>query len=308
MTRGLTLEFDHLHNIVNIVDDALVAIRILDREVYEKSDSTTYLQLRASHPTGGVVRALVAPRNNAAHHMEIIEPDLHRAVGPVDDRYIIFPRWKLRSELPSEMFQYPDGKKRGQPRVAYISSYDNHAAGRLVLDTLLDAFAFFDRCDPSIADRDSDGRLVGFPLTPLPVAEYHRLSPEWPDHEVVHAKIRATAAAEAPAGMHREILGWIRTDTGPVFCGYTVTSGRRTAFTEQMDQMMRDVASGYRYEAVLEGATVEVQLRGGVLFMNPRLLTDHPREVKGSSAEPWTGWWELCVRDAYYYCQQRQAP
>jgi hypothetical protein len=80
---------------------------------------------------------------------------LARAIGPLENgMFIIFPRWKQRSSLPRKTFQYPNGLRKGTDRRDYIKACDAAAAGRLALDTLTDTFAFFDACDPRIADRD----------------------------------------------------------------------------------------------------------------------------------------------------------
>lgn len=193
LAPGSAVDIEHIDEVINAVDNALVAIRTLDLEVFEKSDPTAYRALRSTDPQGGVVRALTGPRNSAVHHPQVIDPDLDRVVGPIDDVFIIFPKWKHRSELPTETFQYATGPKKGQPIAAYIAAFDTFAAGRRVLDTLMDAFSFFDRCDPAIADRDDDGNLRGFLLPPLPIGEYLRLGPDWPDHAVVDHNIRTTA-------------------------------------------------------------------------------------------------------------------
>ncbi|MCA1693542.1 MAG: hypothetical protein LC749_01760, partial [Actinobacteria bacterium] len=84
-----------------------------------------------------------------------------------------------------------------------------------MLDTLLDAFAFFDWCDPTVADRDAEDHLVGFPLPPLPFAgTYFCLSPDWPDHVTVERNLRLKLASELPGGTHREITGGLETEAG----------------------------------------------------------------------------------------------
>lgn len=309
LAPGATLAMDQIDPVINALDDALVTIRTLDLEVFKASDPQAYSAVCNSLSTGNVVRALTAPRNNAVHSADVVDPDLPRAIGPLEhDRFIIFPRWKSRSEMPAEMFQYSQGKKKGQDQTAYVASYDAGAAGRLVLDTLLDAFAFFDRCDPDIANRDAEGHLVGFPLPPLPVAGYLRLSPEWPDHEAVHRRIRDTTRTVQPAGVGREITGRLDTDDGPVFCGYTtVDSGHRWSFTEDTGQVLRDVRHGYPYAVATDGSAVCIEIRGCDLMAGTTKLieVDLPNWTADAFL-PWTSWWELCSNDASYYRQQRQ--
>lgn len=307
LCRDHGLELDHIDRVVNALESALVVIRTLDLEVFQESNPNAYEAMRKTDPQGRVVRALRAPRNNAVHHADIIDPDLKRAVGPIDGRFIIFPRWKDRSELPVEMFQYNDKKRKGQLRADYVGTYDGSAAGRLVLDTLMDAFAFFDRCDPSVADRDADGKLLGFPLAPLPIGEYHRLSPEWPDQEVVDKNIRAKAATTKPGGNSRQIIGWLKTDTGTVYCGHTTIDSRTASFTEAAEQVLIDIELGYIYETVVADVTSSVAVQGDELLSGSLPLDAQLPQLTGKDAEPWTGWWELCASDASYYRSQRRA-
>ena len=267
---GPTLEVDHIDSVLNALDDAIVVIRTLDLEVLEASDPHGYTAIRKTSLKGTVVRALTAPRNNAIHHAEVIDPDLARAIGPLENgRCIIFPKWKPRSALPRAMFQYAQGKKKGQDRLNHMASYDAAAAGRLVLDTIMDAFSFFDTCDSRLADRDDEGNLIGFPLAPLPVPGYMRLAPDWPDQETVDLYIRDRVRTEVPAGTGREITGRLSTPAGTVYCGYTsVDASRRHSFTEGDEQVRREIELGYPYVAVagsrrLPVAVVDDELHAG---------------------------------------------
>ena len=302
------LEMDHIDPVVNALDEALVAIRTIDLEVLEASNRNEYLAMRGASAKGVVVRALTAPRNSAVHRAEVIDPDLARAIGPLEGgHFIIYPRWKPRSALPPAMFQYSIGKKKGQDHVDYTTSYDSAAAGRLVLDTLMDAFDYFDGCDDRLADRDGEGKLRGFPLAPLPVPGYVRLAPDWPDQETVDHNMRTGVREEVPAGTLREITGFLCTPAGYVFCGYTrLEHGRRHAFTEDGQQVRRDVESGYPYlvtvgDTKLQLAVVGDHLQADGTSIEQLGLTDW------TAVEPWPGWWELCNSDASYYRSQRQA-
>lgn len=303
--RGATLELEHIDAAVNALDDALVAIRTLDLEILEGSDRA-YTAKRKASPRGMVVRALTGPRNSAVHHPDAVDPDLARAVGPVErGTFIVFPKWKLRAELPKEMFQV-----NGKNVNAYVEAYDHSAAGRLVLDTLMDAFAFFDSCDGRLSDRDGTGQLIGFPLPPLPIADsYYRLAPDWPDTETVHHQIRQQAALAMPAGEGREITGRLTVPSGVVYCGYTIIHGGRHAFTEAAEQIQRDIQAGFHYFVtsgdgpVSVGVQDEELILGADLFDNGSLVdwTDRDDEV-------WVGLWGLCASDAHYYRRQRLAP
>jgi hypothetical protein len=306
---SVDIEDIEIDPVINAIDGALVTIRTLDLEVFQASDPKAYGALLDGLPEGRAVRALTAPRNNAVHHVDVIAPGLQRAVGPLGlgtDRFIVLPRWKNRSDLPVAMFRYPRGSKKGQDNVGYMASYDAGAAGRLVLDTLLDAFSFFDQCDPTIADRSSDGELVGFPLPPLPVAGYYRLEPKWPDHETVEQRIREMTQAVPPAGQHREITSRLDTDAGPVFCGYTtVDTHHKSSFLEAPDQIGRDLALGYVYRAPVAERMVKVVVVNAELWVDATRLVD--LSLPSAPPVPWAGYWELCEGDADFYRSHRRA-
>jgi hypothetical protein len=136
---GGQLEIDSLDGVIVALDHALVTIRTLDLEVFSASDESNYLLLRdgQSSREGTTVRALIAPRHNAVHHPDVIDPHIASAAGPVPGTqwFVINPRWKLRSEVPSGMFRTQNGK----PNPGNERAYDTAAAGIPILDTLLDA-------------------------------------------------------------------------------------------------------------------------------------------------------------------------
>lgn len=307
---GATLEIDDLDRLINILDDALVAIRTLDTEVYQPSDPG-YETVRATDPQGQVVRALTPPRDSAVHHADVVDPDLARAVGPIDgNRFIIFPKWKPTSDLPQRMFEYFSGKEAGQINLQRMARHNTVLAGRLVLDTLLDAFAFFDRCDPTVADRDADGDLIGFPLPPLPIGgTYFRLAPDWPDHVTVDRNLRVKLASGLPTGEQREIMGYVDTAAGRVWCGYTaVTPSRGAAFTEVEAQVIADLDGGYRYVVGSANGQLEVRHVAGDVVAGTRKLSElDVTDWTNDHGEPWAGWWELCTSDAAYYRDQRRS-
>ena len=93
------------------------------------------------------------------------------------------------------------------------------------MDTLLDAYKFFDMCDAALAEREANGQLAGFPLQPLPlVTRYRRLHPDWPSEADWDAKARRQVMAVAPTGYGREISGLLRDDVDVIVCGYTKMS------------------------------------------------------------------------------------
>lgn len=83
---------------------------------------------------------------------------------PFRGQFRLFPSWRQLDELPREVRETEKTAARS------IASYRDCVAGKLIVDTLLDAVRFFYDCDPSIAAATDDGELLHFPLpTVLPV-------------------------------------------------------------------------------------------------------------------------------------------
>jgi hypothetical protein len=185
---------------------------------------------------------------------------------------------------------------RGDRRQQALA-YRSHLAGRLVTETMLDALAFFLRCDPSLARRTSEGELEHFPLPELIQHDpYERRHPEGPTVESVAAEARAKATATPPNGLEREILHRLADRNGNVeaYVGFTkVTDVYREAFTELPAQVAADVDGGFRYHV----AAADVRLAAdGRLMVNGDELDDlalSPFPAPGGDARTEDVWREL---------------
>ncbi len=307
---GGILELDDLDDVINALDNALVSVRTTDLEVLEPSDKVAYQAARSGSPTGGVVRGLTPLRNNAVHHVDVVDPDLARAVGPLPGgTCVIFPRWKDRALLPTAMFEHHDRKRLVQLNIGYAYSYDAAVAGRLLLDTLMDAFAFFESCDPSLVERSAENQIFGFPLPPLPFGGgYVRLHPDWPTHEHVDDEIRTRTRSAPPKGRNRQIRRLLIVGPTVVCCGYTDPAGPcARSFTEPVDQIVADVDAGFEHFIELDGTRHPVTVGDGVALVDGHELASISElMVTGDDAEPWRGWWTFCQDDAHYYRAQRE--
>jgi hypothetical protein len=295
LCRDHGVEFENIDGVLFAADHALVSIRTLD-QLFESSDMPVYLPLRDA--SGGVVRGLTGPRNAAVHFDDIVEPDVKRAIGPVDGyRFIIFPRWKVRAAIPAAAFS---GTAQGA-----LKSYDSVVAGRLLHDTLMDALKFFDDCDGSLLPRDGGGQIAGLPLAPLPVGGYFRLHPDWPTHEQAAVITRANARAMPPRGVRRQVVGWLVGDDSQTYiCGWTEHDARRASFTEPLDQVVSDIGMGYTYDAEVDGSTLAVSVDSGDLVIGTKGLGDSGLpDLK--SVDSWSVWADLVATDAGYYQAQR---
>lgn len=302
ITLGEEVGFENLDDIINDLDHCLYSIRVLDRDVFEASNEKAYEKLRKAHPEGGVVTALRSLRDAATHHDAVIEPNLVRAVGPIRaSHFIVFERWRPRNELPSDTFENVDGRFVAER----ADAYDEHVAGRYVLDTLFDAFHFFDIADPKLVKRDADRQIRGFPIPPLDVPDgYYRIHPDGPTHEVADRARRDHAGTELPAGDRRLIEGAL--GHGCTLVGWTERDGSRSAFTEPVEQVVADVRGGYAYLVTVDGRPCPVQLEGGVLVAGGPALADVLADLAEGTEHPWAAWADLAADDALYYQRQRR--
>lgn len=297
---GGRLEVPDIDFIVIAVEHALTSVRVLDLEIYQRSDESAYVALRGQQREGDVVRGLTAPRNASTHSHYLIEPDLRQAVGPIDDRFVLFPVWKARADVPADAFN-----KTSQ---GVLEAYDRSVAGRHLQDTLLDAVSFFDSCDRRVVRRDDEGQIEGLPLAPLPVPRpYYRLAPDWPSHEEFAARVRSRLEGQPPGGRHRTITGYLSLPSeGLVLCGSTaLDDATSTTFTERWAQVSRDIEMGYRYCLEGDNDLRALSASAGALFLSDSPLTEDDLADLGHK-EPWQGWAQLALSDVDFYSRQRQ--
>jgi hypothetical protein len=232
---------------------AAVAVRVLDEAVFEAFGDSAYTAYRRQSIEGRVVVGLELIRNAEIHSGAIVEHDSTRIVSvPTTEQgtlFRFFPRWKQFDELPEEYRQR--GPSHMRARGECQDAYRKHVQGRLVMETLLDAIAFFHRADPSIIptmDRASGGV---FPLPDLACRHDERLSPDWPSADRWYAdEIKRLKFASVPAASWRELAVQLVDDDGVVvgYGGWTPrVLGIRDSWVERRQQVERDVRAGYRY-------------------------------------------------------------
>lgn len=304
---GGGLDLGSLSRVNNARDRALTTIRTLDLEIFEKSGEQPYRTLRKADPQGQAVRAVLGPRNQGVHGEEVFDPDIAQALGPIPgtDFFVILPRWRSRSQLPPAMFEF-----KGAPNKSYQDAYDRGADGRPVLDSLLDAFAFFERCDSRVVNRDAGGQIPGFPLAPLPIANrYRRLHPDWLSERDWNATERDRITSVRPGGAHRSVEGYVTHTDGLLLCGVTATtSSFADSFVEPLDQVIRDILLGYRYLLARSDRSDILTVVNGQLHAGGQLLNLASLHDLANDPRPWVSWRDLCLEDASYYRVQRQQP
>lgn len=310
----LDISDDSIFDVLNWLRRALTSIRSLDHEVFTNSDKAGYEAVRAVDPRGMAVRGLTAPRNNAVHHPEVVDPGVDRAMGPFgeDGRYLIFPVWVQRTQSLDPMFTQLNGKFSK----SYAAAYDAHVAGRSLYDPLLDAFDFFDSLAPTLARRDSAGQLAHFPLPPPPImgaGDLLRLMPSSPNErkqrKLLDLQQRFHLELASPEGQERVITGAIKTDDDElVLTGYTVLSdAHQHAFLERLAQVESDIRRGFPYLVSVSRpapatGTEPVHLKADLTLVDGRPLPSAELlAAEISNAEILGGRWELCQEDANYY-------
>ncbi|MFK0181849.1 hypothetical protein ACIQVR_38545 [Streptomyces xanthochromogenes] len=302
--RGLEM---HSERVAVELAPALAAIRTLDLEVIRNSlhgaDAQRYLALQDSDAQGQVVRGLVLLRNADIHLPSALKVDVNQAVGE-GDVWRIMPSWSAYANLPMPVRSSPHN------RPSVCAAYENAVGGHPVLETLLDAFAFFDRCDSTLARRDvATGELMYFPLRGPTLNGYERRHPDELNRSEVEADVRQRAEANPPIGDRREIEFRINREGATVYCGHTAHPQFRTVFTEKGAQIARDVQAGYPYIVVVEDGTHRpLALNAdGHLVAGGRALKDIglPCSLRHPCAETWVMEWGVVTLDAFYYREQR---
>jgi hypothetical protein len=147
---------------------ALVAIRVLDLEVFVRCHGSIYEAHRGGCSEGRLIDGMTLMRNAELHLPDVVDPGVERVLNvpllrpgqawPFRSEFRLFPSWRQLYELPKDVRETT--KTAGH----CIASYGDYVAGKLIIDSLLDAVRFFYDCDPSLAAVGDDGELLHFPL------------------------------------------------------------------------------------------------------------------------------------------------
>ncbi|GAA3838872.1 hypothetical protein GCM10022403_084050 [Streptomyces coacervatus] len=306
LVRGVGLDVD-VERIALEIAPALSAVRTLDLEVIRASQSPAeggrYLALQDTDPQGQVVLGLVLARNADTHLPATLDLHVDRVVE-MNGEWRVLPSWQPYDRLPA-VVQASTGT-----RPANHTAYRAAVGGHLVIETLLDAFAFFLRCDPALALRlPGTGELAYFPLLPYATHDYERRHPDQPNRSVIAAEVRRAAEDAPPSGTGREILYRLASDGTPVYCGYTVDFGLRSSFTEAGCQIVRDLQAGFPYTAVsADGSRHDITAGAdGRPYADGVALESYPfaQPYRDPRPETWLQWWQLTSEDAFLYRRQR---
>jgi hypothetical protein len=284
---------------------ATVAVNVMDESVFGKAHGNVYREHRRAHPQGRVVMGLELIRNCEVHAVELSQPTVAAMFGVPDLGYRQVYTWPPFESLPVEYRQQEEGehRARGEARDAY----QKWVAGRPIIETILDAIAFFESLDATLRPANALVLRVSFvpgiPLgrneeqfacRPMGLDQFQlflpdlacrpteRRSPSWVAADQWLKEQVKAIRREQPGGVSREIRSRIVHETGRLI-GYRGLSGPRDAtyrdsWVERAKQVGRDIRTGFRYFVLVEDvevdATADDQLAVSALLESVDVLAE----------------------------------
>lgn len=276
---------------------ACFLINILDEAVFELTLGEPYKEIRASDRLGQVVTGLELVRNCETHaHVAFDGLLVTRRVLSVPTRAGAIPRlvpvWAEYADLPHPYVELDQSATANQKRARGEAQhgYRRAVAGRSVLETLLDAIAFFQKIDPRLTvedgpalqyayvevlpDRDPAAgepqhvlltKPIGLDsfevfLPPLATRHTERRAVQWQAADSYFTVRVKPAKKTVPKAAYREIRYVLR-DNGKMIGYAGVSPGEASTYwfwVERVQQVWRDVRNGYRYLVLHDGQQVEV--------------------------------------------------
>ncbi len=275
---------------------ACFAVNILDEAVFEHALGAPYRQIRARDRLGKVVTGLELIRNCETHAHVGFDGLLvaRRVLGvPMHGGMIprVVPSWAEYVDLPSVYVELDQSATSNQKRARGEAQHGYRAAvaGRSVVETLLDATAFFQQIDPRLVVEDGPdlqyayvellpgrgpavepehvflARPMGLDafellLPSLATRNTERRAAQWPAADGYFAAKVKAAKSTAPGAAYREVRHVLR-NNGKVL-GYAGVSpdgpSRSWSWVERTRQVWRDVRAGYRYMVAHDAEEIEV--------------------------------------------------
>jgi hypothetical protein len=276
-------------------------VNILDEAVFEQAHGKAYKDLRANDQLGRVVMGLELIRNCETHAPVVFDELLVKPIaysvplaggGPPVMRSVL--AWAAYEALPAPYRDVPSSATASQrrARAEALDGYRKAVQLRHVIETLLDAMAFF---------QSLDTRLVGPPVPSLPWAfvelpdtdpefakptkwyvarplgldafepflpdivcrDSERRTAQWPpaDH-TLRARARQ-ARKELPYASAREVRHVLTNDGVVVgYSGVQPEPYSASAWVERRRQVWQDIRKGSRYFLVHDGREINLQCDG----------------------------------------------
>ena len=232
--------------------NAIAAIQVLnDLLTNQFSQKQTYaVRAGGSGVDAETVLGFKYLRNVVQHIIHPVEPTADATVGGLGLGFRTFSDW---ADVPSAV----DQQLRTGTR-ALRPHFERRLRQQPVVQTLLNAAAFFASVSPELVHRRADGEWTGFPLRHQGGVR-DRLHPEEPEAE---SEAVSWMNGRRPGGDCRVICGSFVEDSGHLLFGVTFR-GRcvMTPFFETPDHADLDISLGYRYyEAPIGDHTRETRL------------------------------------------------
>ena len=302
---------------------ALVLIQSLN-ELFEKAYprttqhdplSSPYVAHVESDPEGVVVSGFKLIRNAEIHDpAALLELDPDRMITAFFEDgtqgFRAFPRWPAYSRLPSPIQTGTGTNQR------HHDNYSDHVAGRLLVETLLDAMKFLLDCDSRTAKLVRSGEPMELPLEcfPLPVGTahgYERPHPYWPTFEQHNEDGIAVIRGLPPTGESRIVVGLLKDEAGECIavCGDTrMSASFSSSFTETPEQVARDISElGVVYVAQKDDEVTHLAVEEGRLMLDSKPIEAAGLVNADDEDRPWRFWFDMTLTDAAFYRQQRRS-
>lgn len=224
---------------MGMLSGLLVSTQTLNEHFSQNvNDKNTYINLLDSSALAGAdyIKAVKYARNVQQHVMHIVSPRAKSLVGGLHG----MRTYAFWDEIPQEAH---DKLHRGTKLLKPL--YDSVLFDKEVTETMLEILRFFAAVAPEIVHRDERREWSYFPLTNQPGMLGPRLHPDEPP-TIVDAQTWLND--RVPNGDARVVFGQVTVNDVKYVVGSTFV-GRHcfSPFVETLDQVERDIASGFRY-------------------------------------------------------------
>lgn len=201
------------------------------------SDKATYRELLKSSAQSGadVMNGIKYARNVIEHVLHIVRPKDDVLVGGLLG-FRVYPVW---DDIPAAVHA-----KLHANTQKFKPAYDNELLGQSVIETMLGVLRFYAVIAPDVVHRDSRGEWTGFPLMAQPAVP----SPLHPEEPLDTTEAWSWLNSRLPNGDARVICCKLTFAGSKYLLGYTFTERLSfTPFVETIDQVMKDIDSGFPY-------------------------------------------------------------
>lgn len=277
-------------------------VNTLDEAVFQAAHGTPYKEFRKKARLGRVVTGLELIRNCEAH-APVIAADLLRVnhmfgvpLGNGGQAMRSVYTWAPYLDLPVAYREVSTSASQRQRRARAEAQhgYRNAVEARWVMETLLDALAFFEGLDPSllapsspavrwsfapvqIPDTDPDESppsdwyiavpqgLDGYELylPDLACRSFERRSARWPAADAAMRQLIKQSQSAPPAAESREITARLEQQGRTIgYAGRAGTGPTLFTWVETSRQVWRDVRRGYRYWISKNGTSCDLSEAG----------------------------------------------